>query len=281
MTPYRLNRLFHPRSGRALDVAVDHGFFGERSFITGIEDMRAVVRTLVDAGPDAVQLTVGQARHLQALPGKDKPALVLRTDVANVYNSPLDSRLFSHHVPDAIEQAVRLDAVAVCANLMQLPGHPEVREANIRSIMELRKEAGRYGMPLMIEPLVMQDNDTAGGGYLVDGDIEKIVTLVRQAVELGADLIKADPSDDLRDYHRVIEVAGDVPVLVRGGGRVDDRTLLERTVAVLDAGARGIVYGRNVIQHPDPAGITTALLAVLHDGASVDEALESIAKAAA
>ena len=280
MTPYRLNRLFHPTSGRLLDVAVDHGLFGEGSFIAGIEDMPSVIRTLVAANPDAVQLTLGQARHLQSIPGKDKPALVMRTDVANVYNNPLDETLFSHHVPHAIEEAVRLDAAAVCVNLMQLPGHPEVREANIRSIMALRAEATRWGMPLMIEPLVMQDNAKAGGGYMVDGDIDRIVTLVRQAVELGADLIKADPSDDLGAYSRVIEVAGDVPVLVRGGGRVDDRTLLERTVAVLDAGARGIVYGRNVVQHPDPAGIAAALLAVLHRGAGVDDALALVAKGA-
>ncbi|MBF4566662.1 class I fructose-bisphosphate aldolase [Plantibacter sp. VKM Ac-2876] len=272
MSLYRLNRLFNARSGRALDVAVDHGFFGERSFITGIEDMGEVVRTLVAAGPDAVQLTLGQARLLQQIPGKDKPALVLRTDVANVYGNPLDSILYSHHVPHAIEEAVRLDAVAVCVNLMQIPDHPEVREANIRSIMALRREATRYGMPLMIEPLVMQDNTTAGG-YQVDGDIEKIVTLVRQAVELGADLIKADPSSDITEYARVVQVAGDIPVLVRGGGRVDDRTLLERTVAVLDAGVSGIVYGRNIIQHEHPAAITAALMAVLHDGADADAGL--------
>lgn len=275
MSLYRLNRLFHPRSGRALDVAVDHGFFGERSFITGIEDMAKVVATLVAANPDAIQLTVGQARRLQMLPGKYKPGLVLRTDVANVYGNPLDERLFSHHVANAIEEAVRLDAVAVCANLMELPGHPEVREANIRSIIELRSEANRYGMPLMIEPLVMQDNSKAGG-YMVDGDIDKIVTLVRQAIELGADLIKADPSDDLSEYHRVIEIAGDVPVLVRGGSRVDDKRLLERTRDVLASGARGIVYGRNVVQHPNPAGITRALMSMLHENASPDEALAMV-----
>ena len=99
------------------------------------------------------------------------------------------------------------------------------------------------------------------------------MTLVRQARELGADLIKADPTDDVEDYHKVIEVAGDVPVLVRGGGRVDDRTLLERTEAVLAQGARGIVYGRNVVQHEYPTGITRALMAVLHDNAAVDDAL--------
>jgi DhnA family fructose-bisphosphate aldolase class Ia len=138
--------------------------------------------------------------------------------------------------------------------------------------MALRREATRYGMPVMIEPLVMQDNTTAGG-YQVDGDIEKIVTLVRQAVELGADLIKADPSSDITEYARVVQVAGDIPVLVRGGGRVDDRTLLERTVAVLDAGVSGIVYGRNIIQHEHPAAITAALMAVLHDGADADAGL--------
>ncbi|GAB3461484.1 aldolase [Kineococcus endophyticus] len=279
MTLFRLNRLFNPTSGRALDVAVDHGFFGERSFLTGIEDMRSVVATLVDAGPDAVQLTLGQARLLQSVPGKAKPALVLRTDVANVYGNPLDTHVFSRHVPHAIEEAVRLDAVAVCVNLMQLPGRPEIREACIRSIVDLRAEATRYGMPLMVEPLVMADN--AGGGYMVDGDVDKIMTLVRQAVELGADLVKADPCDDVEEYHRVVEVAGDVPVLVRGGGRVPDAELLERTAAVLRAGASGIVYGRNVVQHPDPAGITAALMAVLHDGTSPAEALARLQERAA
>lgn len=271
MAQYRLNRLFNSVSGRVLDVAVDHGFFGEPSFLTGIEDMGRVIDVLVDAGPDAIQLTLGQARLLQSRPGKQKPALVVRTDVANVYGNPLDSHLFSRHVPDAIEQAVRLDAVAVCANLLQIPNHPEVREQCIQSILELRRRATDAGMPLMIEPLVMQDNSVAGG-YMVDGDTDKIRTLVRQARELGADLIKADPTDDSSQYHRVIEVAGDVPVLVRGGGRVDDETLLRRTADVLAQGASGIVYGRNVVQHRNPAGITRALMRVLHEGASPSEA---------
>ena len=74
----------------------------------------------------------------------------------------------------------------------------------------------------------------------------------------------------------MIQVAGGIPVFVRGGGRVDDRTLLERTKAVLAQGANGIVYGRNVVQHENPAGITAALMAMLHQNASVDDALKLV-----
>tara|TARA_B000000441_G_C21428886_1_gene170039 strand:- start:46 stop:342 length:297 start_codon:yes stop_codon:yes gene_type:complete len=95
MKAYRLNRLFNAKSGRCFDVAVDHGFFNERSFLQGIENLDAAVQTLVEADPDAIQLTLGQARLLQQIPGKQKPALVLRTDVANVYGTDLPDHLFS------------------------------------------------------------------------------------------------------------------------------------------------------------------------------------------
>src|SRR3954463_14683511 len=98
---YRLNRLFHAGSGRCIDVAVDHGFFGEPRFLAGIEDMTRVIETLVAAGPDAIQLSLGQAPLLQALPGRDKPALVLRVDVANVYGDDPPRVAFSHVIDDA------------------------------------------------------------------------------------------------------------------------------------------------------------------------------------
>jgi fructose-bisphosphate aldolase, class I len=111
------------------------------------------------------------------------------------------------------------------------------------------------------------------GGYEIDGDLDRICGIVRQAVELGADVIKADPTDDLDDYTRVLEIAGAVPLLVRGGGRATDKEILHRTWTVIRLGASGIVYGRNVIQHEHPAAMTRALMAVVHDRASADEAL--------
>jgi DhnA family fructose-bisphosphate aldolase class Ia len=270
----RLNRLFAP-DGKCFDVAVDHGFFGERSFLDSIENMGQVVATLVDANPDAIQLSIGQAPLLQNIPGKAKPALVLRTDIANVYGKVLPRTLYSHIIAEPLEQALRLDAACVVVNLFNLPDQPEVYSQCIQNIALLKPLCERYGMPLMIEPLVMKDN-SGSGGYMVDGNIDKILPLVRQAVELGADIIKADPSDDVSEYHRVIEIASGKPVLVRGGGKVSEAEILRRTHELMGQGAQGIVYGRNVIQHANPAGMTRALMAVVHDGAAPEAALKHL-----
>ncbi len=277
MTSYRLNRLFHPTSRRCFDVAIDHGFFNENAFLSGIENLEKAVKTVVAAAPDAIQLTVGQARHLQSLPGRVKPSLVLRVDVANVYGKKLPRKLYSLMLEDAVEQAVRLDAACMCVNLFQIPDQPEVGEECVQNILRLKPLSVRYGMPMMVEPLVFAPNEKAGG-YMVDGDEKKIMPLVRQAVELGADVVKADPTDDVSVYHKVVEVACGIPVLVRGGGKVSDREILERTQALLKQGVSGIVYGRNIIQHENPAAITKALMGMVHDGLSVDAALAILAK---
>ncbi|MBC8097145.1 MAG: aldolase [Akkermansiaceae bacterium] len=275
MKQYRLNRLFNAKSGRCFDVAVDHGFFNERAFLQGIENLEKSVKTLVAAAPDAIQLTVGQAHYLQSIPGKEKPALVLRTDVANVYGTILPRALFSRMIEQPVEQALRLDASCVVVNLFRIPEQPEVTDQCIQNILRIKPECDRYGVPLMIEPLVFQPNQKAGG-YMVDGDLEKILPLVRQAVELGADIIKADPTDDVSVYHKVVEISGSIPVLVRGGGKAADREILERTERLIQQGAAGIVYGRNIIQHTDPAGMTRALMAIVHDGATAAGAAQFI-----
>jgi class I fructose-bisphosphate aldolase len=272
----RLNRLFNPKTKRCFDVAIDHGFFNESGFLAGIEDLQRVVASLVEAAPDAIQLTAGQARHLQELPVREKPALVLRTDVANVYGRQLPRTLFSRIIAEPVLQAVRLDAACVVVNLFSIPGEPEVADQCIQNILALKPQCEHFAMPLMIEPLVFRPNEQAGG-YMVDGDPTKIVPLVRQAVELGADIIKADPTDDVSIYHEVIRTAGGIPVLVRGGSKATEEEILTRTAALLEQGAAGIVYGRNIIQHPAPAKITRALMAVVHDGLDPKQAVKLLA----
>ena len=169
--------------------------------LTGIEDMAAAIDTLVDAAPDAIQLSVGQADLLQRHPGRDKPALVLRTDTPNIYAPEPPAEAWSFMIDDPVGHAVRLDAACVVVNLLDVPGQDGLRRDCLEAISHLRAECDRAGMPLMVEPLAFEPGE---GGYAGSGDVDRICGLVRQAVELGADVIKADPTDDLADYHRVV-----------------------------------------------------------------------------
>jgi DhnA family fructose-bisphosphate aldolase class Ia len=155
-----------------------------------------------------------------------------------------------------------------------MPSHPELHAECVENILKLKPECDRWGMPLMIEPLVLKPADR-GGGHTADGTFERVRSLVRQAAEMGADVIKADPTDDLSQYHKVVKVATK-PVLVRGGARVSDEEVLRRTWAVMKQGASGIVYGRNIIQHNSPSKMTLALLAIVHADATPEQAMKML-----
>ena len=266
----RMNRMF--TDGGCLDVAIDHGVCNEPDFLMGLENMAAVVDTLIAAKPDAIQMACGQADLLQSRPERDKPALVMRIDMGNPYNDRrhrvMWSVLQNHENP--IIAALEMDAACVVVNLFMLPDEPELFRQCVENISKVRAACHTYGMPLMIEPLVMLPNDVRGG-YQVDGDAEKIVTLVRLASEMGADIIKADPTENPEDFHRVVEAAR-VPVLVRGGGKADLRSVLAKSAVLMAQGAKGMVYGRNVYQHENPKAVVAALMGMIHRGASGDEA---------
>ena len=259
----RLNRLL--RNGRCLDVAIDHGVCNEPSFMGGLEDMEAIVRLLAEARPDAIQMNYGQSDLLQSLPGENRPALVMRVDMGNPYNRHRHREMWAllQNESDPILPALRMDAACVVVNLFMLPDEPALFRQCVQNISRLGNECEKFGMPLMIEPLVMQPNEK--GGYLVDGDTEKVVTLVRVAREMGADIIKADPTDDPSDFHHVVQAAR-CPVLVRGGGKADLRKVMETSAALLAQGAHGMVYGRNIYQHANPRAVVAALMAMIHDG---------------
>jgi len=266
----RMNRLFG--AGRCLDVAIDHGVCNEPSFLNGLEDMAGVVRALVAAGPDAIQMNYGQADLLQDVAGKDKPALVMRIDMGNPYNAIRHRDMWAVLQNEAapLIGAIQMDAACVVVNLFMLPDEPDLFRQCVQNIARVRADCDKYGMPLMIEPLVMQ-LVTERGGYMVDGDADKIVTLTRLAREMGADIIKADPTAAAEDFHRVVEAAR-CPVLVRGGGKEDLRIVFEKSAALMRQGAVGMVYGRNIYQHANPSAVVRGLMAIIHDNASGEDA---------
>ncbi|RVQ51425.1 class I fructose-bisphosphate aldolase [Sinorhizobium meliloti] len=266
----RMNRLFN--RGRCLDVAIDHGVCNEPSFLSGLENMETVVKALTAAAPDAIQMNYGQADLLQDLPGKDKPALVMRIDMGNPYNRIRHRDMWAvlQNEAEPLIGALAMDAACVVVNLFMLPDEPDLFRQCVQNIARVRADCDKYRMPLMIEPLVMQPV-TEHGGYMVDGDADKIVTLTRLAREMGADIVKADPTNDVDEFHRVVEAAR-CPVLVRGGGKEDLRSVLDKSAALMKQGAMGMVYGRNIYQHSNPKAMVRALMAIVHDNASGEEA---------
>jgi DhnA family fructose-bisphosphate aldolase class Ia len=266
----RMNRLFG--NGRCLDVAIDHGVCNEPSFLDGLENMPAIVNALVDAKPDAIQMNYGQADLLQDISGKEKPALVMRIDMGNPYNRIRHRDMWAvlQNKAEPLIGALQMDAACVVVNLFMLPDEPDLFRQCVQNISRVRADCEKYGVPLMIEPLVMQPV-TERGGYMVDGDADKIVTLTRLAREMGADIVKADPTTNTEDFHRVVEAAR-CPVLVRGGGKEDLRAVFAKSAALMRQGAVGMVYGRNIYQHANPSAVVRGLMAIVHEDADSEDA---------
>ena len=264
-------RMFHPTSGRCINIAMDLGVFGARSFSQGIEDLPAAFATIAGAGPEVIQVNPGGFRTLKDAGLAENQVVALRLDVTNVYEPRVVEKAWDTAHPNTLADAEHPSVGCVVLNLLEVDNNTALQEQCISNIQEIGALARSRGISLMVEPLVMTSNPEGGSTSVSDPD--KIATLVRQAVELGADIIKVDPVEPMERFAEVVAIAHPIPVLVRGGGKVTTRELLERTSIAIQVGARGVVYGRNVVQHPHPETLIAALQAIVHDGASIDDAL--------
>ena len=264
-------RMFHPTSGRCINIAMDLGVFGARSFSQGIEDLPAAFATIAGAGPEVIQVNPGGFRTLKDAGLAENQVVALRLDVTNVYEPRVVEKAWDTAHPNTLADAEHPSVGCVVLNLLEVDNNTALQEQCISNIQEIGALARSRGISLMVEPLVMTSNPDGGSTSVSDPD--KIATLVRQAVELGADIIKVDPVEPMERFAEVVAIAHPIPVLVRGGGKVTTRELLERTSIAIHVGARGVVYGRNVVQHPHPETLIAALQAIVHDGASIDDAL--------
>lgn len=264
-------KMFHPTSGRCINIAMDLGVFGARSFSNGIEDLPAAFARVAEASPDVIQVNPGGFRTLVDAGLAENQVVALRLDVTNVYEPRVVEKAWDTAHPNTLADADHPSVGCVVLNLLEVDNNAALQEQCIANIQEIGALARARGISLMVEPLVMTTNPEGGSSSV--SDPEKIATLVRQAVELGADIIKVDPVEPMERFAEVVAIAHPIPVLVRGGGKVTTRELLERTKTAMDVGARGVVYGRNVVQHPNPGSLIQALQAIVHHNASVDDAL--------
>jgi len=96
----------------------------------------------------------------------------------------------------------------------------------------------------------------------------------RIGAELGADIVKTNFTGDVETFKTVVESCP-VPVIIAGGPKCKTaREILETACESLEAGSAGLSIGRNVFQHENPALMVKALAAIVHSGASVEQAMK-------
>jgi DhnA family fructose-bisphosphate aldolase class Ia len=135
----------------------------------------------------------------------------------------------------------------------------------------LGAECATWGMPLLAEPIP--------GGWEAGPDMrtpEVLAAGARVSAEAGSDFVKTFATNDPTDF-KVVADNCPVPVVVLGGAKTDDvRDLFQGVKAAVDNGAAGVAIGRNIWAHAQPDRIVFALAAILHENASVDEAVKEM-----
>jgi DhnA family fructose-bisphosphate aldolase class Ia len=253
----RMGRVFR-ETGRTLIVAMDHAaLFGN---MPGLEHPGVTLRQVCEGGADAVLTTYGVSKRFSEEIGS--MGLILRVDGG--VSALAKERGPLQPVYDVLD-ALRVGADAV--GCMGLPGS-EFEGQTLWYLSDLVAQCAEWGVPVMAEMLP--------GGFENSAEMwtsENIGHACRIAAELGADFVKTAYSGDREGFRQALAQVY-IPTVVLGGGKSKDpRELLEDISEALDAGASGAAVGRNIYQHPQPAAITAAICAIIHDGVSVDSAL--------
>ena len=248
----RLSRLF-AADGRCLVVALDHAGFMDKP-LRGLEAPGRVIAEAVGAGADAFLLTLGSAeRHAPEL---GRAGLWLSVDAA----PQLADRM--------AEEALRLGADGV--KCLVYPGW-DARPDSLADFRALALACRAWNLPVMAEVIP--------GGFLAGPEQRTpaaIAAGARVAFEAGADVIKTIYTGTPESFATVREYCP-APIIVLGGERASDaRALLQSVRDALDAGAAGVAIGRNIWQHPQPGKVTAALAALIHAGASVMSAVNTL-----
>jgi DhnA family fructose-bisphosphate aldolase class Ia len=235
---------------------MDHGTTD--GAVAGFENPEKVLERVIAGGADTILTSVGIARHFSKQL-KDV-GLMIRCDGAT---SPFLER--PRELIISIDDILTTGADAAAA--MYFPGVVNGHGSTIY-FPHLAAEAHRWNIPVMAEslPYGFEEHPSARA-------VDAVADTCRMAAENGADIVKTFYTGERESFKKVIHSCY-VPVLVLGGPKThSDREFLASIRGALDAGAAGVVIGRNVWQSPSPTAMTQALVALVHRDASVDDAL--------
>lgn len=248
----RLSRIIKPETGHTVMLAVDHGYF-----LGPTRKLEVPRDTITPLAPyaDALMLTRGVLRT-SVEPTENLP-IVLRVSGGT---SILGSSLANEEITTTFEEAIRLNVSAVALSIFV---GTEYEKQTLKNLADLVTEGQRYGIPVLAV--------TAVGKELEKRDARFLSLCCRIAAELGAHFVKTYYCDD---FQKVVESCP-VPVVIAGGPKLKTfRDALQLAHDAVSLGAVGVDMGRNIWQSEHPVASIRGVRAVVHEGATVDEAME-------
>lgn len=253
METRRLNRIFRP-DGRTLIVAMEHAaIFGPGK---GTVRPGETINQVVAGGADAIMASFGIVKHF--VTELAPVGLILRADGAPTILGPDEPA----PVWFGVEEALRLGADALC--ISAFPGH-HTEQQSLDNLATIAREAHKWGLALQAEMVP--------GGMTADPKertLDAVKLAARLGCELGADWVKVPYVEGFQE----VTASCYKPVVILGGSRRGSiQEVFEEVKAAMNAGACGITMGRNIFESDDPRAMTAALAAIIHQGASVEEAL--------
>ena len=249
----RLARIFSPETHKTVMLAIDHGM--ALGAMTGLENPKKLLDTL-SPYTDSVMLNKGIL--LQALQPRGDGGIILRISGGATIAGP---DITKESITTSVEQALRLSSDCIATSVFV---GTQNEFDTITNLARLADDCDRFGMPLLAVTAVGKDREKSF-------DPKYLCLAVRVAAEMGADIIKTYYCEN--DFYRVVEATAGVPVVIAGGPKMDsDLMVLETAAAAVAAGASGVDMGRNVWQSDNPIEMLKALKAVIHEGATANDA---------
>ncbi|MEI7743369.1 MAG: 3-hydroxy-5-phosphonooxypentane-2,4-dione thiolase, partial [Chloroflexota bacterium] len=246
----RLARVFQPESGRAVMLAIDHGYF--QGPTTGLERIDLDILPLVPY-VDSLFVTRGIVRSV--VPAATRAPIWLRASGG----PSILKELSDEQIAVDIDDVLRLNAVGVGVQVF-IGGSNETQ--TVHNMTRLVDQGLRYGVPVL--------GVTAVGRELVR-DARYLGLACRIIAELGAQVVKTYYCDE--GFEDV--VAGcPVPVVMAGGKKLPELEALTMASNAIRAGAAGLDMGRNIFQSDSPIAMLKAVRAVVHENLRPDHALE-------
>jgi len=257
----RLSRLF-PDGNNAVVVAIDHGqTFGPAE---GLVNFTQAASNLREA--NGVLLAPHMIRHSGDLfIGANCPVVITRLNWNTIHCEPWgyqESNIVRTLSP---RDAIRAGADIVLASLTLLNADEAHDAHHVEVFARSVEETFDLGIPLIGEVF-----PRGGMRSLPDEFHDYIKKMCRIIAELGADAIKTFYTGER--FNEVVE-GTPVPIFALGAEKmtreVDALKLAEKAI---HAGARGVVFGRNVIQARNPSQFLKGLKSVVQGMAKPDEA---------